>query len=984
MNSLKFNPEDFAQIILEKELINSDFRKIINLNDFLLSSNNNFKEYIKNISEDDGGPKLIYCDCGSNIKTYSFLNHIKSKKHKKFLIDGIKINPSFKKFLNDGIKKNPKIKKILIPFNYHIKSSFSNFNLDKYQIYNESNTNIDDNLNSLQKTFLEYGLSNSLNLCKNDMMSKCKLEQISKDLNIKIKLTYLQSENNKLLKNNQIYNKSLKTDKIYNIGLLENHYFINEKTDFKNSDLNNKIIQKSKIHNLSSFDLIRKLIENKDKYLTPITHLNNKSPFNLNSMNQYDQLYNPTKYKLIKPKHQNSKNNFFKIKDNEYLDYKIGFLDFEAITDTEYHKQYQVCFQGLDNERNLEINNFFEGEYCGLNFLKSLQSNYIIYCHNLKYDIQFLIKYLSQASNYIKTGSMIKTIGGYFYNNDTGLRVKILFKDSVSIIPDKLSNFSKMFNLTSSKEILPYEIYNNDTINQSSIPIKNASKFLTKNEYKEFIKNIDNWNLRINNDHFKHLEYSKIYCIQDVNLLRQGYEIFRQWMCNITSIDIDNIISLPQLSYEYGVNSNVFDGCYQISGQQREFIQRCLVGGRTMTKNNQKYHIKDRLQDFDAVSLYPSAMYRMDGVLQGLPKVIENEQLNYNFLKTQDGYFIEIDVQDIKIKRGFSLISKVNKDGIREFSNDIRGSVYVDKTSLEDLIKFQQIKFRIIRGYYFNDGRNKQIKEFIKSLFDQRLNYKKQGNPAQLCFKLIMNAFYGKTIQNPIIKKYEFLYGEDKAFNKFLYNTATMISTTKISENIFMLESYNPTFEHYSTPHIGIEILSMSKRIMNEVMCLAEDLDLNMYYQDTDSIHIKEDDIEILKDEYKKIYNRELIGSNMGQFHSDFDFKSKDILPVSIESYFLGKKCYIDKIEMVNDGVKSYDYHIRMKGIPNSSIKNFQVENLTNSKNYINPLEIYEDLYNGDKLRFELVSKKFFKYNKNFKYSRYDNGFKRNVQFVKF
>jgi len=263
MNSLKFNPEDFAQIILEKELINSDFRKIINLNDFLLSSNNNFKEYIKNISEDDGGPKLIYCDCGSNIKTYSFLNHIKSKKHKKFLIDGIKINPSFKKILNDGIKKNPKIKKILIPFNYHIKSSFSNFNLDKYQIYNESNTNIDDNLNSLQKTFLEYGLSNSLNLCKNDMMSKCKLEQISKDLNIKIKLTYLQSENKK----NQIYNKALKTDKIYNIGLLEDHYFINDETIYKNSDFK-KIKNKNQIHNLSSFDLIRKLIENKDLYLT--------------------------------------------------------------------------------------------------------------------------------------------------------------------------------------------------------------------------------------------------------------------------------------------------------------------------------------------------------------------------------------------------------------------------------------------------------------------------------------------------------------------------------------------------------------------------------------------------------------------------------------------------------------------------------------------------------------------------------------------
>jgi len=30
----------------------------------------------------------------------------------------------------------------------------------------------------------------------------------------------------------------------------------------------------------------------------------------------------------------------------------------------------------------------------------------------------------------------------------------------------------------------------------------------------------------------------------------------------------------------------------------------------------------------------------------------------------------------------------------------------------------------------------------------------------------------------------------------------------------------------------------MSKRIMNEVMCLAEDLGIEIYYTDTDSMHI--------------------------------------------------------------------------------------------------------------------------------------------------
>jgi hypothetical protein len=39
----------------------------------------------------------------------------------------------------------------------------------------------------------------------------------------------------------------------------------------------------------------------------------------------------------------------------------------------------------------------------------------------------------------------------------------------------------------------------------------------------------------------------------------------------------------------------------------------------------------------------------------------------------------------------------------------------------------------------------------------------------------------------------------------------------------------------------------MSKRIMNEVMCLAEQNKLKLYYQDTDSIHIKEEDIEVLQ-----------------------------------------------------------------------------------------------------------------------------------------
>ena len=73
----------------------------------------------------------------------------------------------------------------------------------------------------------------------------------------------------------------------------------------------------------------------------------------------------------------------------------------------------------------------------------------------------------------------------------------------------------------------------------------------------------------------------------------------------------------------------------------------------------------------------------------------------------------------------------------------------------------------------------------------------------------------------------------------------------------------------------------MSKRIMNEVIYLAEDLGINVYYQDTDSIHIENDKIELLEREFKKKYGRNLRGGELDQFHPDFDkcySKNKDCI----------------------------------------------------------------------------------------------------------
>ena len=82
----------------------------------------------------------------------------------------------------------------------------------------------------------------------------------------------------------------------------------------------------------------------------------------------------------------------------------------------------------------------------------------------------------------------------------------------------------------------------------------------------------------------------------------------------------------------------------------------------------------------------------------------------------------------------------------------------------------------------------------------------------------------------------------------------------------------------------------MSKRIMNEVMPIAEDEGLSIWYQDTDSMHIKYEEVELLALVCKCKYNRDLIGEDMSQFRIDFDLDGACGEIQSTESYVLAKK----------------------------------------------------------------------------------------------
>ena len=89
----------------------------------------------------------------------------------------------------------------------------------------------------------------------------------------------------------------------------------------------------------------------------------------------------------------------------------------------------------------------------------------------------------------------------------------------------------------------------------------------------------------------------------------------------------------------------------------------------------------------------------------------------------------------------------------------------------------------------------------------------------------------------------------------------------------------------------------------------------------------------------------------MGQFHNDFPGGS-DVY--AVESYFLAKKIYIDKLS-------TGEHHIRMKGIPNDVIKYYVKKDF--DSDYMN---LYEYLYNGEEFEFNLLAiRPSFKYKNN-------------------
>jgi hypothetical protein len=844
-------------------------------------------------------------------------------------------------------------------FKYHSKT---NIDLSRCAIWSETVvSNYDDTC--LVVALRNGGLSVRKEeiikrMIKNRCIPLCDIQKICDSAQIQIRVKTEDIKNN----GRRIYGKDY--DEVYHIGCLLEHYFIIEPTEYTSysikhynelkdiKDFNQiygkvgKSYVRSQDKYIDTFDIIKLMLNDKDIFFQEIT-LEDK---HIASTQFYDKVndeiihleYDAEKcIRAIK----NAKSN-----DNKKMDNL--FFDFET-NPNGVHKPY-LC-RTYDGKSSRE----FIGENCGLQLLFSLKRNTRLIAHNVTYDFRFLIQYLRNVSELARGNKLISAKGRF---NDFEIEIK----DSYNLITMPLRNFPKVFAIENTvKEVMPYTLYTDENIAKRFVSIPSALSILPEDEREQFLENIKRWDLQVD-ETYDIIKYSSMYCEIDCKILCQGYNTFRKWISETFKLDINHILTGASLAHQYFVNEGCYNGVNELGGVPQLFIQGCVVGGRVMCAENKKMMLDYVINDFDAVSLYPSAMYRMDGFLKGVPKVIENH--DFNWIKMQDGYFIDVVIKSVGIKRKFPLMSYKNEAGVRVFTNDMVGrTIRVDRYTLEDIIKFQDITFDVVRGYYFDEGFNTKVRDVITTIFNKRLDAKKAKNPVEMVYKLIMNSGYGKSIMKPVETESRFFdtYDGEDEFNVFLTRNYNWVTSYVKFGNKIKVNTVKVLMDHFNIAQVGVCILSNSKRIMNEVMCLAEDNDIDLYYQDTDSMHLRDEHIPILSKVFKETYGRELIGKGLGQFHSDFDLPGCTNI-VATKSIFLGKKCYIDKLEGTNsNGEKETGYHIRMKGIPEKCI-HYVVEH---SPKYKDVMDLYIDLYNGNEVAFDLTnggSKANFKFNKDY------------------
>ena len=364
-----------------------------------------------------------------------------------------------------------------------------------------------------------------------------------------------------------------------------------------------------------------------------------------------------------------------------------------------------------------------------------------------------------------------------------------------------------------------------------------------------------------------------------------------------------------------------------------------VVRGEKLTDEERQFMFDHTIQDFDARSLYPTAMSR-SFIPLGIPEFFKcppgtTEELLKKDPLPDDAYYVITKVKyDKELAIPCNCWKQVKPEPRCRWTNDVPQDVQLvrKQTDLLTMMEVQGAHFEIIGGCKWTHGKYEAIQEFMPQLYEfRRLNHSGGfDHPIQEVAKLLMNSFYGKNVTkvrefeekmfplNPWQKQKDGSFKRVNGFDlvqDFIKKNFRKIVGLRLLGGIISLKIRTEDTGKFDAC-FGCEVLAGSRALICRVSAAIEEITKNPpLYTDTDSLHVYGWQIGAISEWFQNKFGIPMIGGELGQFHPDFEpqgFKPGEKFLGSVFFCGVGKKVYID--EVFGDQGSTY-FHKRAKGI---------------------------------------------------------------------
>lgn len=803
---------------------------------------------------------------------------------------------------------------------YFEYTNMTDIPLERYQIYKTTSKQSKEHclMFALSKCGIKKGSINAIkqSFIAGHSIKRSSIPDISKLIGRDINLYTIDKDNEQAVQRF----KCGKEGKAVNLAIYLEHYFIFEDTAFSRFSIKNYDEVKS-LHNFK--DIISKSKDSYEFWKEGKKHTKSLC----NSLRLIDTLFKaghfekldvssqpvPLKWENIYLNNLANESRKFDIKPVKKTG-NVHFADSETYVKGEHGLQLLGYVSTKDDDVTILNRADYTEQQMVDKMLKTCDDGDIIYFHNLKYDFTVLSKYLPYDSS-----PPLEKDGQHYGCSLLFEGKSIQLWDSYKMMTMPLSKFAKAFGLEKSKgELINYEYYTPENNGLWCKPKDYVDKRWSVDKVAAFYEQVAKVSV---DDMFNPMDWYKGYLKLDCLVLKQGSIKFNHLVKQITGLDTFESRTLASIADRYFSTNGGYDGVHEVSGNLRAYIAKACFGGRCNVNDAYRYKvIRNQIADLDACSLYPAAIARICremGFPTGAPIKMRKVEDFWNLRHKMTFAVLTIKITKVGRKQQMPFIAVRTANGIEYTNSPPSDDMVVDLITLEDYVKFHEIEYTVKEAIYWTGAVVKTMGKLVEDMYTERKVQEKIDDTLGGAFKLILNSTYGKTLLKQCFSKSTLVKGVDKV-NSYIYNNFNTIKKmSDYREGVTKVVSYAPDMS-FNRAHIGCMILSMSKRIMNEVFDVADKAKIPIYYTDTDSMMMPKESELDLAAAYKMEYGKDMLGDKLGQFNSDFKLTgSKEGADITCNwAIYCGKKAYAMELKSINDkDVAISGMHIRLKGV---------------------------------------------------------------------